>query len=188
MSWKVKTYHLKSSCPMLIHNGQTADPMNRFSKAMKEVSSKRGKTESDYAEMSHIEFMASLYMGEKGPVIPAANLEATIINAAKKFKEGVQAKAGMYVKSNAYLKYDGPKDPEKMFKDDRFRDVRAVVIQRSKVMRTRAIFPEWEADVEVCFESSVTNESRVDEWMVCAGNLVGLCEMRPRFGRFDVVR
>lgn len=185
--WQTKTYHLKSSCPMLVHNGQTADPMNKFSRAMKEVSGKRNKTEADFAEMAHIEFMASLYMGKDGPVIPQSNMEGALIAGAKKFKEGNQAKAGMYVANNVKLQYDGPKDPEEMFKDERFRDTRAVAIQRNRVMRTRCRFDEWEADVEVVYEDTVINESRVDEWVRAAGNLVGLCEMRPRLGRFEVV-
>jgi hypothetical protein len=185
--WKEKSYHLKSSCPLLMHNGQTADPLNKFARAMKEVSSKRGKTEADYEELAHIEFLASLYMGETGPILPATNIEAMLIAAAKKFKEGNQAKAGMYVKDNAPLVYDGPTNPEEMFLDDRFRDTRAVVIQRNRVMRTRAIFKRWEADVTVVYEDTVINESRVDEWMKTAGNIIGLLEMRPRLGRFEVV-
>lgn len=185
--WKEKSYHVKSSCPMLMHNGQTADPLNKFSKALKEVSGKRGKTEADFAEMARIEFLASLYMGEDGPVIPNFVWEAALIGAAKKFKEGNQAKAGMYVKDNSALIYVGSKDPDKMFLDENLRDTRPVAIQRNKVMRTRVIFREWEADVMITYEDTVTNESRVDEWIKTAGNIIGLCEMRPRMGRFEVV-
>lgn len=153
---------------------------------MKLVSGKRGKTEADYEEMAHIEFLASLYMGDDGPVLPASNFEAMLIAAAKKFKEGNQAKAGMYVKDNAALIYEGSKDPEKMFKDESMRDTRAVAIQRNRVMRTRAIFHEWEADVTVVYEDTVINENRVDEWVKTSGNIIGMCEMRPRYGRFSI--
>lgn len=169
-----------------MHNGQTADPLNKFSKAMKLISGKRNKTEADYEEMAKIELLASLYMGQDGPVLPASNIEAMLIAAAKKFKEGNQAKAGMYVKDNPVLIYDGPKDPEALFKDEEFRDTRAVAIQRNRVMRTRAIFHEWEADVTVVYEDTVINESRVSEWVKTAGNIIGLCEMRPRYGRYEV--
>ena len=137
--------------------------------------------------MARIEFMASLYMGPDGPVIPQANLEAALIAAAKKFKEGNQAKAGLYVRENPAILYKGPKDPAKMFADENFRDTRAVAVQRNRVMRTRVIFREWAADVTVVFEDTVTNGSRIDGWMRTAGNIIGLCEMRPRYGRFEVV-
>lgn len=185
--WIEKGYHLKSSCPMLMHNGQTADPMNKFSKALKQVTAKRTKTDEDREEMARIEFMAGLYMGEDGPVIPSGNLESMLIEGAKKTKEGNQAKAGMYVKEHAKLIYKGTKDPEKLYEDDYYRDTRSVVVQRSRIMRTRPIFRNWEADITVVFENTVTNESRVDDWVKIAGNIVGLGDMRPRMGRFEVL-
>ena len=41
---------------LIMHNGQTADPLNPFSKAMKEISGKRKKTDTDYEAMANIEF------------------------------------------------------------------------------------------------------------------------------------
>lgn len=185
--WKSKTYRLRSSCPFIMHNGQLADPLNKFAKALKPITSKRNKTEADHEEMAHIEFLGGLYMGEKGPVIPVSVIEAALIGAAKKYKEGMLAKAGMYVADNAYLEYDGPKDPEELYKLDAFRDKRGVVIHPNRVMRTRPMFSKWEATIEVSYEDTVINEIRVDEWVRTAGNIVGFGEMRPRFGRFEVV-
>lgn len=187
MAWQEKTYHLKSTCPMLMHNGQGVDPLNKFSKALKLITGKRGKTDADFEEMALIEFQSSLYMGKDGVVIPQSNIEAMLIAAAKKFKEGMQAKSGMFVKGDSALIYEGSKDPKKMFLDDNLRDTRAVAIQRAKIMRTRPIFHEWEAEVTVCFEDGVVNGGRIDEWMHTAGTVIGLCEMRPRMGRFEVI-
>lgn len=172
---------------MIMKNGQTVDPLNPFSKALKMITKKRTKTDSDYEEMARIEYKSALYMGVNGPVIPQSNIEAMLIAAAKKFKEGIQAKSGMYVKGNADLIYDGPKDPEAMFANSNFRDVRAVTVGRAKVMRSRPIFHEWEANVTVVYEDEVVNVGRVDEWVKTAGTSIGLCEMRPRFGRFEVI-
>lgn len=44
--------------PLLMHNGQTSDPLNRFSKQLKAVSSKRKKSDEDYEEMARIEWHA----------------------------------------------------------------------------------------------------------------------------------
>jgi hypothetical protein len=188
MSWQEKTYHLKSTCPLLMHNGQGIDPLNKFSKALKAISGKRGKTEADHLEMSRIEFLMGLYMGPSGPIMPQANLEAALIKAAMKFKEGNLAKSGMYVKSDAILIYDGSKVPDEMFLDDRFRDKRNVRVGMASIMRTRPIFHEWEADVTIVYEDGVVNGSRIDEWIATAGILIGLCELRPRLGRFEIVK
>jgi hypothetical protein len=45
-------FRLTSESPLLLHNGQTADPSNRFSKEMKKISGKRGKTDADFEQLS----------------------------------------------------------------------------------------------------------------------------------------
>ena len=187
MAWKEKTYHLKSVCPMLTHNGQGVDPLNKFTKATKLITKKRVKTDEDLNEIARIEFLSGLYMGPDGPILPAQNLESMLTVAAKKFKEGNLAKSGMFVKSDAVLIYEGSRNPEEMFLDDNLRDTRSVALNgRSRIMRTRPIFPKWEADVMIAYEDSVVNGSRIDEWMKTAGAVIGLCELRPRLGRFEV--
>jgi hypothetical protein len=188
MAWKEKNYHLKSVCPMLTHNGQGVDPLNKFTKALKILTSKRIKTDEDLREIARIEFLSGLYMGENGPILPAENVESMLTAAAKKFKEGNLAKSGMYVKSDADLIYEGSKNPEEMFLDDSFRDTRGVAIKgRNRIMRTRPIYPKWEAIVTIVYEDTVVNGSRIDEWMHTAGTFIGLCEMRPRLGRFEII-
>ncbi|NDG19284.1 MAG: hypothetical protein EB117_13560 [Betaproteobacteria bacterium] len=54
----------------------------------------------------------------------------------------------------------------------------------SRVMRTRPIFRDWSAIVEVEYEDSVVNEEQVVRWMSSGGTQVGLCDWRPKFGRF----
>ena len=54
----------------------------------------------------------------------------------------------------------------------------------SRVMRTRPIFNNWAAVVEVEFEDSILNEEQVERWVHAAGTQVGLCDWRPRCGRF----
>jgi len=109
MAWQEVTYKLTSSAPLLMHNGQTADPTNKWAKALKQVSSKRVKTDADYEEMARIEFLASLYMDANGPILPPNMIDAMIVNAAKKSKEGQVAKSGCFCLNVARLDYDGPR-------------------------------------------------------------------------------
>jgi hypothetical protein len=97
-----------------------ANPLNPFSKELKAVSSKRVKTDADYAEMARIEFVGSLYMhSELGPVIPGANVEAAILAAAKKTKEGPLAKCAVFSADPGYFKLDyvGPRTAKELFED-----------------------------------------------------------------------
>ena len=50
--------------PLVMHNGQTADPLNKYAKMLREISAKRRKTEADFIEMARIEFVAALYMDQ----------------------------------------------------------------------------------------------------------------------------
>lgn len=184
--WKEKEYQLKSVCPILLHNGQTADQTNKFAKALKLISKKRVKTDADFEEMARIEFMAGLYMDKNGPVLPAENLTAMLIKAAKKRREGPAATSGMFVLEHARLEYEGPREADSLWADEQYRHVALVVVQRNRIARTRPIFHEWQAVVKVTYEDELVNESQLDEWFEIAGSQIGIGDWRPRFGRFIV--
>lgn len=188
MAWQTITYRLTSDCPMLMHNGQTADPLNHWSKSMKAVSGKRKKTDADYEELARIEFMAALYIDKTGPIIPSANIDSMLVNAAKKLREGPLVKSGVFCLKNASLQYDGPRDPDGLWKAETFRHVAIVRVQTARVARTRPIFNEWAADVVLNIEDSLVNVAQVDTWMNVAGSQIGLGDWRPQHGRFSAMR
>jgi hypothetical protein len=184
--WAEKSYSLKSVSPMLMHSGQTADPTNRFAKSLKQISSKRSKTDADFEEMARIEFIAGLYMNVDGPIIPAENLTAMLIKAAKKRREGPGATSGMFVLEHSRLEYEGPRNAAELWEDERFRHVALVRVQTSRIARTRPIFHEWTAVVKVTYETEQVNERQLSEWFDIAGSQIGIGDWRPRFGRFVV--
>lgn len=187
MAWQERTYQLKSSAPMLMHSGRTANPLDKFSKAMKQVSSKRVKTDADYEELARLEFTAALYMGEDGPVIPAQCVDAMITEAAKKQRKGKDAKAAVFCPDHARLEYEGPRTVETLWADEAFRLVANVRIQSSRVVRTRPMFDDWTASITLRYEETLVNPGELDQWMVIAGNSIGIGDWRPRYGRFEVV-
>lgn len=190
MAWKEVTYRLTSSAPLLMHNGQTADPLNKWAKALKQVTSKRIKTDADHEEVARIEFFASLYMGQDGPVLPPNMIDALIVNAAKKSKEGPSAKSGCFCLNVNRLDYDGPRTVETLWADERFHFSAIVRAGTSggRVSRMRPIFREWTADVRLNVEDGTVNLARVDEWMRIAGTQIGVGDWRPQYGRFTVER
>lgn len=173
---------------MIVHNGQTANPTNKWAKAMKAVSGKRSKTDADYEELARLEFLAGMYMGPNGPIIPATNIDAMVINAAKKLKEGMIAKSGVFCLSPSDMEYEGPRTADGLWLDERFRFVALVRVSTARVARTRPIFNEWSAVVKLNIEDTAVNATRVDQWMSIAGLQVGLGDWRPQYGRFSAER
>lgn len=184
------TFRIRGVSPLLMHNGQLADPSNWYSRAIKEISSKRAKTEADYEEMARLEWMGSLYLEQGEPCIPGYVIEATLIGrggAARKQKMGKQAAAGLYVTANFPLEYDGPRNPEELWLIETFRFRAAVKVGQARVMRTHPIFEEWAATVVIEVEPDLVNIADAKLWMGVAGRESGLMDWRPKFGRFEVI-
>lgn len=186
MSLQRVKFQLSSESPLLMHNGQTSDPLNKYAKAMKQISGKRAKTDADFEEMAKIEWYASLYTDKGRVCVPAEVIEAAFTNGAKKAKLGNQAKAGMFVADNALLKFDGSDlTIDQLFDRDQNRFTVGVRVQRAKVMRTRARFDSWSTLIEVVYDDKLLNKQQVIDAVIVTGEQVGLCDWRPKFGRFS---
>lgn len=174
-------------CPLIMHNGQLADPLNQYAKAMKEVSSKRSKTDDDHQQMSHIEFMGGLYVDDKGQfIVPEDVVEAVIVDGAKKSRAGKVATAAIFCDGDFKLtKYEGPKDAEARFNEG-YLLRKAVRVQQARVMRTRPKFANWEATGTIVFDTEQLNEADVKKFLEIAGRQSGIMDHRPKYGRFDV--
>lgn len=187
--FKTIQVHIKGAAPILLHNGHTADPMNPFSRAKKEISGKRKKTDADHEEIARIEFQAGFYADELGrPVIPGEVIEATMINAAKKLKLGQQAKSAIFSSGLWPLIYKGPKTITELLEDPTraFWFTTGVRIQQSRVMLTRPIFRDWELKFEISVNDESMNFSEIKQILDIAGTQIGLCDYRPKYGRFIV--
>lgn len=186
--WKQAQYKLTSSAPLIMHNGQLANPLNKWAKLMKQITSKRNKTDADHEELARLEFLGGLYLDEGGPVIPAQCIEGTLVNAAKKRREGVTAKSGMFCDSHARLEYAGPRSADELWSNEEFRIVSPVKVGTAKVMRTRPIFRNWSTVITVTYDDEQINLSGVDEWVKIGGSIVGLLDWRPKYGRYEAER
>lgn len=170
--------------PLIMHNGQTADPMNKYARLKSEITGKRQKTEADHLEIARIEFLAALYMHQGEPVLQARMIEAMIGEGAKKIKLGKLVSAGVIVEKHAVLAYDGPREATALLENDRFRLAVPVRIGQKKVVTTRPIFNEWNAELEVKYLPDVMNERNLRSAIRNAGAFCGVGDWRPRHGRF----
>jgi hypothetical protein len=173
---------------LIMHNGQTADPLNSFSKAMKEISGKRKKTDADFEALANIEYQAGLYLNAKGQVIvPSRVLESVLVEGAKKSKEGKLALSGMFVDTDGILEYDGgDMSVKQLLESPDHRICVAVRIGMSKVMRTRPHFKNWRTTFKVSINEQVANEAQLKRWLEDAGSYVGIGDWRPRHGRYEL--
>lgn len=193
---------LKGVAPLLMHSGNLANPLHPLSRALKSVTGKRGKSEDDHGLLGKIEWLGSLYASEAFevelagndvkvtgggvPVLPGGNVESALIDAAKTRKQGPAAKAGLIVDGHFPLKFKGPKTIAGLLEDPNFVDVRRVRVGTASVMRTRPIFHDWSVDIRIHYLPSMLDRDQVLELLQIAGQVRGLCDYRPRHGRFIV--
>ncbi len=204
MKTTLQKFEISGITPILMHCGQTADPLNQFARAMKKLSGKRSKTDEDQAELSGLEWWAGLYLSQqptiegstvtpvKGTriVIPAHVLDSCVREGARKNKLGKQASAGCIVDGDGSFTYDGPEDLVELSQDMRFTARHAVKVGTAKVMRTRPTFHSWSVSFAIEIDPSVLEVDQVLEALKSAGKLVGIGDWRPgaphggSFGRF----
>jgi hypothetical protein len=175
---------------ILLHNGQTADPLNKYAKAMKAITSDRTlkKTDEGIVDLMRIEYEAGLYLNAKRQVIiPSRVLEANIAEGARKTKEGKSALAGMFVDCDAVLQYaGGPLSVKQLLDSEDHRLTVGVGVNNSRIMRTRPLFTDWSATFEVSVLAEMAGSTALKTWLTNAGKFIGLCDYRPRYGRYEV--
>jgi hypothetical protein len=187
MAFQKLSARLTGVAPLLMHSGQMIDPRNASARALKAVSSKRMKTDADFEEMARIEWTASLYLEGGKIVLPSEVVEAAIVSAARKTKNGKQAQAGVFVEAAAPLIFNGAeKTPAQLWADGVHVFAAPVRVGAARVIRTRPRFNEWAADITVVFDDMLMNRAAVEETLTTCGEIVGLCDWRPKFGRFTV--
>jgi len=188
---------LTGTVPLMMHNNRAVDPFNEYHLFMKPLSSKRNKTEADLRDLERVEWEAGLYISPKGKIcIPGRNIIKAFILGARKSKNGKKFEEGVYLfedycdlEFKDILTVIGEEVPNqslnKIYMANHV-DRRPVSISKKTIIRARPIFEEWGLSCTVLFDENVLNSQTVIECAKIAGQYVGLCEMRPRLGRFEV--
>lgn len=185
---EILTIKIEGTAPLLMHSDKLANPLLPETRAHKELTGKRKKTDEDHLAIARSEFVSGAYWDEtSGFYVPGQNFDATFLAGAKLQKLGTAWKRGALVMTDrAKLVFEGPKTPDTLWQDTRFVDCRGVKVGTAKIMRYRPIFSEWSCQLEVAFNPDVLNLGEVKKALSDAGALIGVCEYRPRFGRFEV--
>jgi hypothetical protein len=172
---------LTGTAPLIMHNERLANPRDPHTRALKELTSVRSKTDEVLADIQKTEWRGGLYEFNKRAVVPAANVLARKLKQGKAIASSVFSLDAFYV-----LTYDGPTDFEALYDDGRFSDYRSVGVNQSRVMRSRPIFPEWSIKISLEFDADVVTPEVLSQSLDIAGRQIGLCDHRPQYGRFVV--
>ena len=185
---KTIAFKISGKSPFLMHSDRFANPLDPLAKAHKELTSKRKKTDDDHIAIARSEFIGGCYWRkDRGFFLPAQNLDACLIAAAKMQKLGTHFKRGVQVVEDElpFLGFE-KKTPEQLWDNPDFIDCRGVKVGTSKIMRYRPIFRTWSMVANVAVDEEVVNINEVKKAITDAGALIGLGDYRPRFGRFNV--
>jgi len=172
--------------PLLMHNGDMSNPLHSKAKELKILSAKRKKTEETYMEMSDVEFEGGMYYDkELGPYIPGECLDAAFVSGAKLSKLGTAVKRGAQVLDDkCALIYKGPREIGKLVASPEFRLMKPVKVGTSKIVRTRPMFTEWALEFTWLYAPDQFDKETLVGIAETTGRLVGLCDWRPRYGKF----
>ncbi len=188
----VRTFkvELRGKQPLIMKSARSVDPTDQLVKQVKAITSKKTKkTDADLVVLDRLEFELGLYHNESGPYIPDVNIVGAIRDGAKVNRRGREIQAGLdVVESEVPLMYDGPRDVDGLY-EGRFADRRMIKNKGSggAVMRVRPRFNAWGLKFTLAVDDEVISPEHVREALMVAGSRVGLCDFRPRFGRFEVV-
>lgn len=170
-----------------MHNEQLSDPLNKWAKLLREISKKRNKTEDDLVEMSRREWFGGLYFDDNiGPHVPERCLERMLRDAAAKSKRGKDVVAGLMVVDPAKLEYKGPRGADDLWKAGDYVLRASVGVGQQRVIRSRPLFRDWSLTFVVNYDETVLEASDIDGFVGVAGRLIGLCDWRPKYGRFNL--
>lgn len=174
--------------PLLLHNGQLADPTHRISLEMKKITSKRNKTIDDHIELGRLNFIGSFYLDENNhPCVPSEVMFACIKSGAKNSRNGTKIEAGAFIKEFTIpIQYEGPKNIDALWENDKFVSRLMVRVQKARTVRIRPKFDKWSLTFTIEHMPDVIDYSDIVKALEDAGTLKGLCDNRPRYGRFNV--
>ena len=176
----------KGISPLIMHSCQGVNPLNPITKELKKYTSKRNKTDEDLIKISDLEWESGAYWKEGlGLYIPAENVEATIRNGGKAFKKGRDFEKYVTV-TDLYIPFFYGEDltKEELIQNYEYRDTRIMTVQRSKILRTRPRFDQWNITFNLMYDEAKMDLDTIVNALEYAGSYVGLCDSRPKYGKF----
>lgn len=179
----------KGITPLIMHSCKCVNPLHPIAKELKKYTSKKNKTEEDLNIISDLEWKAGAYWDDEiGLYIPGENIEATIQNGAKANKKGKDIQKYVDVK-DLYIPFNYGENLtlDELVSKYEYRDTRPMNVQRSKVIRTRPRFDQWNITFTLVYNEDKIDLDTIVNAIEYAGQYVGLCDSRPKYGKFVAI-
>ena len=180
---------IKGIAPLLMHDVQGINPLDKRVKQIKKITAKKPKerTDEDHLQMYRLEWDLGLYTGKDGkPMIPAVNVEACIRDTAKKERKGKLVTAGIKVSPDEIpLIYPGPETKDALWEEGYY-DIRAAGLRGSTVNRCRPRFNNWELKFVLEYSERDFDDEKIPELLSLSG-ATGLGDYRTRYGKFSLM-
>ncbi len=172
--------------PLIMHSCKCVNPLHPLSIEIKKITSIRKKTEEDQIKLSDLEWEGGLYWDDSiGLYIPAENIEATVREGAKARKKGKDIVRGFMCEDLKAPLDIGVKLTKDQLRDDyNYRDVRSMKVKQARVMRTRPRFNTWNCTFLASYDENLLNFNDIRDAIEYSGQYVGLCDSRPKYGKF----
>lgn len=190
---EVVQFRITGLRPLLMANPQSmleyADPRVIKLAELRKIKA-ANKTEGDWIEEAQIQASLNAYTDDQDrPIVPAFNVRGLICGAARKWKMGKVALAAIATE-DAIIKHNGPAETmSELLNHRQFIDRRSIKQGQARVIRCRPKFFPWSIEPVVTFDKSVIkNGDEILRWLEYAGNMIGLGDSRPTFGKFLVER
>ena len=168
---------------------QCVNPLHPIAKELKKYTSKKNKTDEDLIKISDLEWEAGAYWKDGlGLYMPAENVEATIQNGAKANKKGKDIEKYVNV-TDLYIPFNYGENlsKEELIQNYEYRDTRIMTVMRSKILRTRPRFDQWNITFNLMYNEEKIDIETIVNAMEYAGSYVGLCDSRPKYGKFVAI-
>lgn len=179
---------LTGTRPLLMSSSAGVAPRGAIGDRLREINGLRKRTEADEDERRQLKFGLALYHDPKlGPYLPGFNLWAAVRDAAKIHRQGTNwIRGGSVIEEKLPLIYEGPHEPDELFADDRFVDIRVGVVSGRSIEAVRPVFREWKLEATISVNDEIMNAKDAKRALEVCGSSIGVGTFRQRFGRFDV--
>lgn len=183
---------IKGVTPLLLNNPRAISPFCPLNKELKPYIKKQAgkKTDEDHRAIAWIKYQLASYCDPViGPYLTSDMVEASIRQGATVNREGKKIQASVLCADTKYaILYDGPRNVEKLYEDERFVHESFGAIKGAKVVVLRPIFPVWELEFSLLYDQSQVDERTIRQALDTAGALKGIGTWRPKFGRYEVTK
>ena len=187
---------IRGISPLIMHSDKGLDPKLPANLEKADIIRKRGsnRTDADIARLAELDCLLALWVdANESPTIPATAIRANIEKAARTLKQGPQVRGGVIVASVTGFDFDTKRygtSMESLGQTTQFSA--SVVVQRSRIMRTRAKFDlPWGLRYILDCEADLVDKTQLETWLDIGGRRVGLGDWRPEksghYGRYELV-